>query len=42
MDLPPLVNGNILRRYKRFLADVVLENGEKVVANVHNTGRMTG
>ncbi len=42
MDLPPLVNGNILRRYKRFLADVVLENGEQVVAHVPNTGRMTG
>jgi sugar fermentation stimulation protein A len=42
MQLPPLVNGWILRRYKRFMADVELENGEQVVAHVPNTGRMTG
>lgn len=42
MKLPPLVNGRILRRYKRFLADVELDNGELVVAHVPNTGRMTG
>jgi sugar fermentation stimulation protein A len=42
MELPPLVNGHILKRYKRFLADVVLDNGEQVVAHVPNTGRMTG
>ncbi|BAO45290.1 DNA/RNA nuclease SfsA [Thiolapillus brandeum] len=42
MKLPPLTNGHILRRYKRFLADVELGNGELVVAHVPNTGRMTG
>ena len=42
MQLPPLVNGWILDRYKRFLADVELEDGRRVVAHVPNTGRMTG
>ncbi len=42
MKLPVLANGRMLRRYKRFLADVELDNGELVVAHVPNTGRMTG
>ena len=42
MELPPLSDGVILRRYKRFLADVELDSGEQVVAHVPNTGRMTG
>ncbi len=42
MRLPPLVNGWILRRYRRFLADVELASGAQVVAHVPNTGRMTG
>ncbi len=42
MQLPPLTNGWILRRYRRFLADVELEDGRLVVAHVPNTGRMTG
>lgn len=31
----------ILNRYKRFLADVVLKNGEEITVHVANTGRMT-
>lgn len=42
MQLPPLINGWMLNRYKRFLADVELEDGRRVVAHVPNTGRMTG
>lgn len=41
MDLPPLTNATITKRYKRFLCDVVLESGETVVAHCPNTGAMT-
>ncbi len=40
MQLPELVPGKILRRYKRFFADVELASGEVVVAHVPNTGSM--
>jgi sugar fermentation stimulation protein A len=42
MQLPPLTNGRILRRYKRFLADIELPGGEVITAHCPNTGSMLG
>ncbi|PKQ60465.1 sugar fermentation stimulation protein SfsA [Labilibaculum filiforme] len=35
-----LVHGRLIKRYKRFLADVELDNGEIVVAHTSNSGSM--
>lgn len=37
-----LIRGTLLQRYKRFLADVRLANGEIVTAHCTNTGSMLG
>lgn len=35
-----LVKGTLIKRYKRFLSDIKLENGEEVVAHCTNSGSM--
>ena len=42
IKFPPLVEGVLIKRYKRFLADVELDNGQIVTAHCANTGPMKG
>ncbi len=37
-----LIRGTLVQRYKRFLADIRLDNGELVTAHCTNTGSMMG
>jgi sugar fermentation stimulation protein A len=36
----PLIHGRLIKRYKRFLADIELENGDIITAHCPNTGTM--
>ncbi|CUB00039.1 DNA/RNA nuclease SfsA [Pannonibacter indicus] len=38
----PLIRGRLVKRYKRFLADVVLDSGEEITAHCANPGSMLG
>jgi sugar fermentation stimulation protein A len=41
MDFPaPLIRGTLIKRYKRFMADVTLDDGSTVTAHCANTGSM--
>ncbi|GLP95627.1 DNA/RNA nuclease SfsA [Paraferrimonas sedimenticola] len=37
---PSLIKGTLIKRYKRFLADVQLDNGDTITAHCPNTGSM--
>ncbi len=41
MHFEKLYQGRLIKRYKRFLADIILDSGETITAHVPNSGAMT-
>jgi len=41
MIFDKLIHGKLIKRYKRFLADIILDSGEEITAHVPNSGAMT-
>ena len=41
MIFDKLIHGKLIKRYKRFLADIILDNQQTVTAHVPNSGAMT-
>ena len=39
---PPLLQGRLIERYKRFFADIEMEDGSVITAHCANTGSMAG
>lgn len=39
---PPLISGRLIKRYKRFLADIALDSGEIITAHCANPGALLG
>ncbi|MCO6185947.1 DNA/RNA nuclease SfsA [Rhizobium sp. L1K21] len=40
--VPPLVSGQLIARYKRFLFDAILHDGREITGSCPNTGSMAG
>lgn len=41
MEFETLMHGKQIKRYKRFLADIILDDGSEITAHVPNSGAMT-